>query len=45
VKGGISHMSMEDKEIIHLYFARNEKAITATSEKYGSYCHTIARNI
>ena len=29
-------MSMEDKEIIHLYFARNEKAITATSEKYGS---------
>ena len=38
-------MSMEDKEIIHLYFARNEKAINATSEKYGSYCHTIARNI
>lgn len=33
---------MRDHEIIELYWARNESAITATAEKYGSYCHTIA---
>ena len=36
---------MKDHEIIELYWARNESAITATAEKYGSYCHTIAYNI
>ena len=36
---------MEDKEIIKLYLDRNEKAIAATSEKYGSYCETISVNI
>ena len=36
---------MEDKEIIGLYLDRNEQAITATSEKYGSYCKTISVNI
>ncbi len=36
---------MEDKEIIKLYLDRNEKAIAATSEKYGSYCKTISVNI
>ena len=36
---------MKDNEIIELYWARNEGAITATAEKYGSYCHTIAYNI
>ena len=36
---------MRDREIIELYWARNESAITATAEKYGSYCHTIAYNI
>ena len=36
---------MRDHEIIELYWARNESAITATAEKYGSYCHTIAYNI
>lgn len=36
---------MEDKEIIALYLDRNEQAITATSEKYGSYCKTISVNI
>ena len=36
---------MEDQKIIELYFARDEGAIQATSEKYGAYCHTIARRI
>lgn len=36
---------MEDKEIIKLYLDRNEQAIAATSEKYGSYCKTISVNI
>ena len=36
---------MKDHEIIELYWARNESAITATTEKYGNYCHTIAYNI
>lgn len=36
---------MEDKEIIGLYLDRNEQAIAATSEKYGSYCKTISVNI
>ena len=38
-------MAMEDNEIIQLYFDRDEKAIAETSEKYGSYCSSIARNI
>lgn len=36
---------MKDREIIELYWMRNEGAITATAEKYGNYCHTIAYNI
>lgn len=36
---------MKDTEIIALYEARNEAAITATSEKYGPYCYSIAYNI
>ena len=36
---------MKDNEIIELYWERNEAAITATAEKYGSYCHTISYNI
>lgn len=36
---------MKDHEIIGLYWARNESAITASAEKYGNYCHTIAYNI
>ena len=36
---------MRDHEILELYWARNESAIAATTEKYGSYCHTIAYNI
>lgn len=36
---------MEDKQIIELYFQRNEQAITETATKYGAFCHKIAMNI
>lgn len=36
---------MEDSKIIQLYWNRDESAIPATSEKYGVYCTSIARNI
>ena len=36
---------MKDQEIIALYWERDEAAITATAEKYGSYCHSISYNI
>lgn len=36
---------MDDQKIIELYFARDEQAISATAEKYGVYCHTIAMNV
>ncbi len=36
---------MDDREIIQLYWDRNEQAIPATYEKYGKYCTSIAKNI
>jgi len=36
---------VEDNQIIELYWARSEQAITETDIKYGAYCRTIARNI
>lgn len=36
---------MEDKQIVDLYFARAEAAISETQKKYGRYCHYIAYNI
>ena len=36
---------MNDKEIIDLYFARSESAITETAIKYGAYLNTIAYRI
>ena len=36
---------MNDEEIIRLYFARDERAISETSARYGNYCFTIANNI
>jgi RNA polymerase sigma-70 factor (ECF subfamily) len=36
---------MEDREIVQLYWERNERAITETSCKYEHYCTTIAVNI
>lgn len=36
---------MEDRQIVDLYFARNEAAIAETDKKYGRYCHAIAYGI
>ncbi|MBQ9680232.1 MAG: RNA polymerase sigma factor [Ruminococcus sp.] len=36
---------MEDKEIVALYWARDERALTHTKEKYDSYLYTVAVNI
>lgn len=36
---------MNDNEIIELYWARNESAISASEEKYGRYCRSISYNI
>ena len=36
---------MEDRQIVELYWARDEQAIAETEEKYGQYCYAIARNI
>lgn len=36
---------MEDTQIIELYFARNEQAITETDLKYGRLCFSVANNI
>ena len=36
---------MDDATIVRLYWDRNEQAIPATADKYGSYCTSIAKNI
>lgn len=36
---------MEDNQIVDLYWARSEEAISETADKYGRYCHYIAYNI
>lgn len=36
---------MEDKQIIELYWKRDQSAITQTEQKYGGYCRRIANNI
>jgi RNA polymerase sigma-70 factor (ECF subfamily) len=36
---------MDDEKIVQLYWDRDEQAIPATADKYGSYCAAIARNI
>lgn len=36
---------MHDKEIIALYWNRDESAITETANRYGNYCFSIAYNI
>lgn len=36
---------MDDKQIIELYFNREESAIMETAHKYGAFCHRIAMNI
>lgn len=36
---------MDDKGIVRLYFARDERALDETDRKYGKYCYSIAHNI
>ena len=36
---------MDDADIVALYWARDEKAIEASYQKYSRYCTSIARNI
>ena len=36
---------MDDRQIIELYYRRDEKAILVTSQKYGEYCFSVANNI
>ena len=41
----VNGIGMEDKQIIELYWQREERAITETDHKYGRYLYTIAYNI
>ena len=36
---------MNDNDIIELYWARNEQAISETDKKYGKFCRSVALNI
>ena len=36
---------MEDKDIIALYWQRDQRAVGETQSRYGGYCLSIARNI
>ena len=36
---------MNDLQIVEMYWNRDEQAITITTEKYGSYCYSIAYGI
>jgi len=36
---------MDDMKIVNLYWARSERAIEETEQKYGKYCRTISYNI
>lgn len=37
--------SMNDSQIVELYWQRKESAIQETNVKYGAYCYSIANNI
>ena len=36
---------MTDEQIVEMYWDRNEQAISVTSEKYGTYCYSVAYGI
>lgn len=36
---------MDDREIVELFFSRDEKALSEASQKYGKYCIAVAMNI
>ena len=38
-------MKDNDKDIVELFWNRDENALSAASQKYGKYCKTIAMNI
>lgn len=38
-------LTVEDKQIVDLYWARADAAISETQKKYGRYCHSIAYHI
>ncbi len=38
-------IKMEDRQIVDLYWARDEKAIAESEAKYGHYCLQVAMNI
>lgn len=38
-------ISVEDAEIVRLYWDRDERALLETAERYGGYCASIAKNI
>ena len=38
-------LALDDQNIIALYWARSETAISETAQKYGGYCFSIAKNI
>mgnify|MGYP003296837212 FL=1 len=38
-------LKLNDKQIVALYFKRDEKAIEETALKYGQYCFSVAINI
>jgi len=42
---GEGRIYMDDNSIIQLFWDRNDQAISETSEKYGHYCKSIAKNI
>ena len=36
---------MDDRNIIELFFARDERALSESQKKYGRYCESISKNI
>jgi RNA polymerase sigma-70 factor (ECF subfamily) len=36
---------MDDRELVELYWQRNERAISETETRYGAYCRAIARGV
>lgn len=44
-KGEGRELTVNDQQLVQLYWERKEAAITESSAKYGGYCSTIAYNI
>ena len=36
---------MEDRQIIDLYWARSQQAVTESDRKYGAYCRAVSMNV